>query len=369
MKDVLEYTEDELTQLDVETLLALRHEAESKQTLYNTEQMVLKINMNSLYGALGNQWFPLFNEAMANAITGNGRYFIQMLARNVEKKLQNIIPSNKNYVIYSDTDSIYFQINNFMSEFVQNNNNIDEQVDFANQIEIEHIQPVIKETVDIFTKQLNACNKSVIWAEREIIADAAVFTTKKKYFARVRDSEGVRFPANSPKIKVMGLEIAKSSTPPWVKKKLKEAIPLILDKDFNDLKTWVDDIKDEYKKTHPWELASVSSVSNLAYTLGEKGIPMGSRAAIVYNEYVKKEKLQLKYTLISPGDKTKRLFLTEPNPFKSNIIAFVSEDFVNELVDYIDYDTTFEKTFINPLNLMITAIGWDIENQMQQEEW
>lgn len=366
MKDVLEYTKEELQKLSKEELQKLYKLAENGENLYNTQQLVEKLLINSLYGALGNKHFPLFNADIAAAITGNGRYFIQKLANYIEKRLQELLPNNKDYIIYGDTDSVYYHIEPFMNRYQEQNTglNINEYVNWADNFEKKIIQPVIEQCIKDFADELNAYNKDVIGAEREIISDVSVFTAKKKYYARVRDSEGTRYSENDPYIKVMGLEIIKSSTPTWCKKKLKEAIPIILDKDKESLKKWINNIKQEFRTVDLNTISQVGSVSNINYDLAsDKGIPIGARAALVYNNYIKNNNLENVYMPISPGDKCKKLFLVEPNKFKSNIIAFTNDSFVDEIKNCIDYDTNFEKSFINALNLMVDSLNWNLHQE------
>jgi len=373
MKDVLEYTKEELEQLPNEELQKLLAEAEDLETLYDVRQKVEKLLINGLYGALAAKYFPLFNEDIAAAITGNGRYFIQKLAKYIEKELQRIYPQEKPYIVYGDTDSVYFHIEPFIERYIEKNPGltIDEYVTWADNFEKKVIQPIIKNTIDDFAYELNAHNKDVIGAEREIIADAGVFSAKKKYFARVRDSEGTRYPDDDPYIKVMGLEIIKSSTPKWAKKYLKEAIPHILDKDEAELQKWVQSIKQEYIKAPLIDISHGGGVSNLNYNLQtDKGIPIGSRAALIHNKYIKDSGNQELYTEIYAGDKCKRLFLIEPNPLNSNIVAFTNDAFIKEIKGYIDYDTNFEKTFLNPLNLMIESLKWDMNKETEVlDDW
>lgn len=374
MKDPLEYSEDELRELPLDELQELLRISNSKESLYNTKQLVEKTLMNSLYGALANKWFPLFNEDMAAAITGNGRYFIQKLAVHLEQRLQELNPQDGEYVVYGDTDSIYFQIAPFIQRYIDKNPGLalNDYVEWANQFEKKIIQPVIRNVIDIFAHELNAYNKDKIGVEREIIADSAVFTAKKKYYARVRDNEGTRYPDDAPKIKVMGLEIIKSSTPKWSKKYLKDAIPLILDKDEPELRTWVKSIKKEFVNANLNDIAGVGGVSRLDYVLGKDVVPIGSRAAICHNMYIKENKLDDKYAQIQPGDKCKRLFLLLPNIFNTNIIAYTNDGFVNEIAKYecVDYDTNFEKNFLNPLNLMVEPLNYDLTKETDElDNW
>lgn len=531
MKNVLDYNALELNELNIEELEHLLLLAEDGENEFNTRQLVEKTLMNSLYGALANAHFPLFNEEMAGAITGNGRYFIRKLAANIENKLQSMLPTDKSYIIYSDTDSCvgstlietnngkikiedlykslsgeieirgnnnyikhvktpikaasvnentelqynnityvmkhkvkkrmfkikcngdeviitedhsmivlrnetlieikpkdvlktdklikiylnniqiesgfeiedlgivqewvydmevednhnffgnnilihnscYFQIEPFMDLYQKQNPglSIDEYVDWADSFEKKVIQPIIQHTVDTFCSELNAYNKEKIWAEREAIADVGIFSAKKKYIARVRDSEGTRFAENDPYLKVMGMEIAKSSTPVWAKKKLKESLNIILDKEYSDLLDWIKETKTEFVNADLNDIAQVGTANNLNYNLKtDKGIPIGSRAALCYNNYLKEKNLDSTYTTIQAGDKNKKLFLIEPNPLNSNIVSFASDTFVQEIKDYIDYDTNFDKGFLNALQLMVDSLGWDLNKKTESlDEW
>jgi len=247
---------------------------------------------------------------------------------------------------------------------------INDYVEWADQFEKKVIQPVITRVISDFSRELNAYNKDKIGVEREIIADVAVFTAKKKYYARVRDSEGTRYPVDAPKIKVMGLEIIKSSTPKWSQKYLKEAIPHILDKDEDDLRNWLASIKDEFVQVNLNQIAQVGGVSRLDYDLVQDTVPIGSRAAIRHNMYIAENNLDDKYMPIAGGDKCKRLFLQTPNKFNSDVIAFTNDSFVNELNGLVDYDKNFEKGFMNALNLMVNALGYNLEKETESlDEW
>lgn len=372
LREVLEYTEEELMQLPLPQLRKLLDSAASKERQYTTEQISLKIIINSLYGALANKWFPLFNEKMAQAITGNGRFFIRLVSKNVEEKLQSMEPSTKPYILYNDTDSLYYSIEPFVNMFIAKNPNstLDEQVDFADNFEKKVIAPVIQTTIKEMTHKLNIYNPSVIAADREIIADSAVFIQKKKYLARVRDNEGFRYPEYEPEIKVMGLDIIKSSTPTWSRVKLLDSVEHILDKNEQDLRNWLRNTKSEYLSVNPNDLAQVGGVNNLDYVLGEKGVPIGARSALVHNQYVIDNNLEDVYAMIEAGDKTKRMFLRTPNKFNSNIVAYTNDSFIKEFDGLIDYDMMFEKGFTNALDNMTDALGYNLHKETEElDDW
>ena len=372
LREVLEYTEEELMQLPLPQLRELLDSAASKERQYTTEQISLKIIINSLYGALANKWFPLFNEKMAQAITGNGRFFIRLVSKNVEEKLQSMEPSTKPYILYNDTDSFYYSIEPFVNMFIAKNpeSTLDERVDFADNFEKKVIAPIIQTTIEEITHKLNIYNPSVIAADREIISDVAVFVQKKKYFARVRDNEGFRYSDYEPEFKVMGLDLIRSSTPVWSKEKLSESIEHILDKEEQDLRDWLRTTKSEYLSVNPNNLAQVGSVNNLDYTLGEKGVPIGARSALVHNQYVINNNLEDVYAMIEAGDKTKRMFLRTPNKFNSNIVAYTNDSFIKEFDGLIDYDMMFEKGFTNALDNMTDALGYNLHKETEElDDW
>lgn len=361
--NVLDYTEDELRNLSIPELEVLLKESQAGEQQNTTKQLGLKLIINSLYGAFANKWFPLFNEKVAGAITGNGRFFIRTLGRNIENQLQKMHKlETDTYMIYSDTDSVYYHIEPFVNMFIEKNpdSSINERTDFADNFEKKVIAPIIRATIEEISHKLNAFNPGVINAAREIIADSAVFVQKKKYFARVRDDEGFRFPEHNPYIKVMGLDIIQAGTPTWSKKKLMGSIEPILDKDEQDLRDWLQQTKSEYLDAPVNDIAQHGGVNNMDYILGEKGIPIGSRSALVHNKYIIDNDLTDVYAPIEPGDKTKRIFLKMPNKFHSNIIAYTNDSFVKEFGDCIDYDTMFEKGFTNALDNMTEALGYNL---------
>lgn len=370
--DILEYTREQLEQLDTETLLKIKSECEDNAKLLHSQQMSKKILMNSLYGALANKGFSLFNEKIAQSITGNGRFFIQFSSRKIEDKLQSILPSKNKFVVYNDTDSSYYQIGNIMAEIIKKNPNktINEYVELAIKFEEKIIDPVIQESIKEFSEMFNAHDVGAIGAKREIVADKALFVAKKKYIARVRDAEGVRYPENEPHMKVMGLDLARSAIPEWCKTKMYEALDIILDKSENELKNWIDSCKSEFLKQDLKDITMYGSVSRVDYSLNDKGIPFMCKAGIYYNRYVTSNKLEDKYILIQNDTSVKLMRLNTPNPFGTDLIAYTQDTFEKEFKDYVNYDEQFKKSFLDPLNNMVKVLGYDLYSKTETvEEW
>ncbi len=329
-------------------------------------QLTLKILINSLYGALGNKHFTLANPDMAAAITSSGRFFIQLVANNVERELQALLPSDKPYIIYGDTDSFYYSLQTIVSRKFGENANASTPgiVDWVDSFEKKVVQKIIQDSIEEYAEILNIDDPTQIGVEREIISDRAFFVAKKRYAARVLDSEGVRFSLDDPYIKTMGLEIARSSTPKWVKQKLQESISVILDNDQYGVRKWRDETKLQYQNQPLEDICAVQSVNSLDYDLNEKGVPQGSKAALAHNNWVKQQGLEGEIELLQPGEKYKRCYLLTPNRFGTEIISF-SDSKIAKIIEedgIFDYQTNFQKQFEQPLERMVESMNYDIRD-------
>ena len=536
--DVLNCSREDLEKLSDSELEKLLKYTQDKGNEYYILQIALKTLINSLYGALGNKAFILINEKIAQAITGNGRYFIKSFGRRIEKYLQSLKKWNKPYYIYSDTDSCvgdtlistsqgkikiedlfersgeivknengsfvkrldekilaksmnsdfeiqdkkiiyvmkhkvnkrmfkisvndksviitedhsvmikrndnlisvkpteiletdklisnnikdkvitdnyrvedlgiqeldvydievednhnffgndillhnsaYYTIEPFVEEFLKKNPDasLSETVDFCDKFETEVVQPKIQENIDEFCYYLNAMDKSKCGGKREIIADRFILLKKKKYLCRLRANEATVFPDDAPKIKAMGVELIKSSTPKFSIEHMSEALPILFDGSQKDLREWFEKCKTEFKNAPISDIVANMTVNCVDYDLRKDlSIPINSRASLIYNEFIKKHDLEGSFNLIQAGDKIKYIYLKTPNPLgetikvssgkttklvKPNVIAFVDYNFIQYIKDYIDYDTQFEKTLIKPLEFMANAINFTVKEK------
>lgn len=538
--DVLNCSREDLEKLSDSELEKLLKYTQDKGNEYYILQIALKTLINSLYGALGNKAFILINEKIAQAITGNGRYFIKSFGRRIEKYLQSLKKWNKPYYIYSDTDSCvgdtlistslgkikiedlfersgeivknengsfvkrldekilaksmnsdfeiqdkkiiyvmkhkvnkrmfkisvndksviitedhsvminrndnlisvkpteilktdeliseskqkdllyiienykiedlgiqeldvydievednhnffgndillhnsaYYTIEPFVEEFLKKNPNasLSETVDFCDKFETEVVQPKIQENIDEFCYYLNAMDKSKCGGKREIIADRFILLKKKKYLCRLRANEATVFPDDAPKIKAMGVELIKSSTPKFSIEHMSEALPILFDGTQKDLREWFEKCKTEFKNAPISDIVANMTVNSVDYDLRKDlGIPFNSRASLIYNEFIKKNNLEGSFNLIQAGDKIKYIYLKTPNTLGEtivnstgrsvkktypNVIGFIDDNFIQYIKDYIDYDTQFEKTLIKPLEFMTNAINFTVKEK------
>ena len=209
--------------------------------------------------------------------------------------------------------------------------------------------------------------------KRENIADRGIWTAKKRYILNVWNSEGVQY--TEPKLKVMGIESVKSSTPAPCRKMLKDAFKLLMTSTEDDVIDYIDNCRKEFKKLTPEEVSfprSVSDVQKYKSTsdIYTKGTPIHCRGALLYNHYIKQKKLTNKYSFIQNGEKIKFCYLKKPNIIHENVISFIQE-FPKELgIDkYVDYDLQFEKAFLEPLKVILDSIGWQVEKSVNLESF
>ena len=337
----------------------------------NNLQMAMKIALNSAYGAMGNQYFRYFDIRMAEGITTSGQLSIQWMANEFNRYLNKILKTEgKDFVIAIDTDSIYLTLEELVEHFA-GDKDTDGKIRYMDKVCEDIFQPFIDTTYQKLAEYMNAYSQKMIM-KREVLADKGLWVAKKNYVLNVHNSEGVQYA--TPKQKVLGLAMVRSSTPAVIRKELKKSINVILDGSEKVVQKYIADYKNEFL-TYPVEaIAFPRGVSGLKQYAGspiyQKGCPIAVRAALLYNHYVKKFGIDKKYPLIREGDKVKFIYLRTPNPFHENVIAFLQElpkEF--NLDSYIDYDTQFDKTFVEPLKTIIEPLNWRAEETASLEDF
>ena len=342
---------------------------------YNNFQLVRKIQLNSAYGAIGNEWFRYFDTRMAEAITLSGQLSIRWIADKLNEFLNTTLETDDyDYVVASDTDSIYLRLGNLVDKTCSGKST-KEIVDYLDKASEKIILPFIKKKYDDLAVMMSSYENKMVM-EREVIADSGVWTAKKRYMLNVHNSEGV--PYEQPKLKIMGIETTRSSTPQVVRTWLKEAIRMVLQEDEETVISFIDNVRTEFNQQPPENIAFPRSVNNLKKWKDSANIyisatPIAVKGALIYNHYIKKMGLIKRYPLIQDGEKIKFLYLKKPNPVggicgRDHVISFpsnVPKEF--DLDTYINYDLQFEKSFLDPLKTILDAIGWKHEHSASLE--
>jgi DNA polymerase elongation subunit (family B) len=330
---------------------------------YNNRQMASKILLNSLFGACANKYFRFFDNRIAEGITLTGQLIIQKVVIAINEYFNKACETEGvEYAFYADTDSCYITLENLRVKYFKDKTK-EQTIDIINTICEEQITKVVNKACRKLSDYTNAFDPTKVYFKREAISDSGIWVAKKRYALNVFDNEGVRY--KEPKLKVMGLEIVRSSTPEVVRKSLKEAVRIALTGDEQNLQDYIVKVEQEFRSLPLEDISfprSVNGISKYASTstIYTKGTPIHVRGSLLYNNLLKKYKLEKKYESIKEGDKIKFVYLREPNTLREDCIAYISalpKDF--ELHSYIDYDLMFQKTFLDPMMTILNCIGWE----------
>ena len=332
---------------------------------YDNIQMAKKISLNSAYGAIGNNWFRYYDLMVATAITTAGQLSIRWIEKSINEYLNKILQTKEqDYVLASDTDSVYITFDRLVDKLFEEGTETRKIISFLDKVASEKLEPFIDKSYTSLAETMNAYSQKMNM-KREVIADKAIWTAKKRYILNAWDIEGVRF--KDPQLKIMGIEAVKSSTPAPCREKIKEALKIIMNGDEESLNSFIQNFRTEFMSLPPEDIAYPRSCNGVKKFAGEStlfalGAPIHVKGAILYNHLVRKQKLQNKYPLILEGDKIRFLHLRQPNIFQSTAFSFITS--VPKELDIqskIDYDVQFEKSFVEPLKFITDKINWIID--------
>ena len=361
-------------------LLTRKKQLEKDISKYKNLQLAKKVQLNSAYGALGNQYFRFFDVRMAESITLSGQLSIRWIEARVNEYLNKLLKTEgEDYVIASDTDSLYITFDRLVNQVFTKGDGVqnldtDRVVKFLDDVAQKKIEPFIDQSYQNLADLMNVYDQKM-FMKREAIADKGIWTAKKRYALNVYDNEGVRY--TEPKLKVMGLEIVKSSTPQSCRDALKGAVKLIMSSDEATVQKYIADFKEKFRTLPFEEVAFPRGVTDLTkYTTNGdelefmKSTPIHVRGSLLYNHLLKQHKLEKRYESIKDGEKIKFCYLKTPNPIRQNVLSIMSslpKEF--GLNQYIDYDTQFDKAFLEPISAILSAIGWSSEKKATLEDF
>ena len=339
---------------------------------YNNFQLVRKIQLNSAYGAIGNEYFRYYDVRMAEAITLSGQLSIRWIINHLNDFLNKTLETEDvDYVVASDTDSVYLTLDGLVRKFLPNETRKEKIVDFLDKSSNKILQPFIdKKYSELFNLMSAYDNKMVM--EREVIADVGVWTAKKRYMLNVHDSEGVRYEV--PKMKIMGIETTRSSTPAIVRQELKKAISIVLTGTEDEIHEFIANFKTKFFGMDPEEIAFPRSVNGLnryrdSMSIYKKATPIAVKGSLLYNHFLKKMKLDKKYSTIMDGEKVKFIYLKEPNPIQEPVVSFISSiPKEMDLHRFVNYNKQFQSSFLDPLENILSVVGWSSEKRNTLED-
>lgn len=360
-----------LSQYTRDTLENLLHVCKAESILCNTNQISRKVLINSLYGALGNEKFRYYDLRNASAITLFGQLAIQWIERKINEYLNQLCGTeNYSYVRYCDTDSVYVHVVAVIekiggeSRFKTTN----DLVDFLDKFGRERMEPIIDKGYRELCEYMNNY-EHLMFMDREAIAGPPLgsdgiggfWTGKKRYGLNVWDMEGTRYA--EPKLKIMGLETQRSSTPTACRKSLKECIRRLLQEGEKSLQDYYDQFDSEFRNLHYTDVAAVSSANHLGkYSDGNnnpiKGAPSQVKAALTFNRCAE----QYGFDGVKEGEKVMILPLKDKNPFNDTWFGWPSGTKIPsvleaEVLKYVDWKLLFEKTFDKPIKAITDATG------------
>jgi len=344
------------------------YEIEREIVTLNNQQMAVKILMNSLYGALSNEYFRYYDMRVAESITVSGQLTIRWAEDTINKYMNKILKTdNDDYIIAIDTDSLYVR----MSKLVEQVNPKD-PIKFLDKVANEKLEPLMAKAYDELFNYMNAYEQKMVMA-REVIADKGIWTGKKHYALNVYNNEGVQY--KEPKLKIMGIEVVRSSTPQPVRDMLRDTIKVIMNHDEEATQKYIDDCRQKFMSLAAEDIAFPRGVSELEKwqdraSLYKKGTPIHVRGALLYNHFLHKYGIEQKYESIFSGEKIKFVYLKMPNYIQENVVAFnsvIPDEF--KIRQFVDYELQFEKAFLEPLKNILDVIGWTTEKQMTLEDF
>ena len=352
----------------IETVLEDKNQVtylEKQVARYNNLQLAKKVTLNSAYGALGNQYFRFFDTRIAEGITTAGQLSIRWIEKKINQYMNNLLKTDDvDYVIASDTDSIYLNMGPLVKKLYPDTSDTQKVIKFMDKVCDDKIQPFIDASYEELKEYVNAFQQRMEM-KRESLADKAIWVAKKNYILNVYNSEGVAYA--KPKLKMMGISAIRSSTPSACRAKIKEAINIVITQTEDDLHKFIEKFRSEFKKLSVEDIAFPRSVNGLkeyadAAHIFKKGTPIHVKGVLVYNHLLREMNLTKRYQEIKEGEKIKFVYLKQPNIYNNNTLAFLSG--IPKQLDaeqYIDYDLQFEKSFLEPLDIILSSINWKSE--------
>lgn len=340
---------------------------------YNNLQNAMKVCLNSAYGTIGTPHFRFFDIRVAEAITMSGQMCIRWIIDQTNAYMNKILETDGvDYVIASDTDSIYLDLGAVVDKFIPKEKNKKKIINMLDKFCADRLQKFIDSSFGELAEHLNAHSQKMLM-KREVLADKGIWTSKKHYILNVYNSEGVEYA--TPQIKAVGMSMVQSSTPSFFRERMKKAVEIIMNGTEDDLCEFIEKVREDMMTVPMTEISFPRGTNDIGKwgdqdTTYSKGTPIHVRGSLIFNKLIESHHLEKKYEMIRDGDKVKFIYLREPNTVRSNIISFVNRlppEF--DLDSFVDYDMQFEKAFVKPMELITKVIGWKTKQSSSLDDF
>lgn len=359
------YTKEQLSEMTDDELLTLLKKRENDAAKYDVMQLGLKVTLNSAYGMIGNEYSRYFDTRIAEGITVSGQLSIRWIERKLDEYLNKICGTEgHSFAVAGDTDSIYISLAPLVQKFFPDAPK-EKIVSALDKICEDKIQPVIDAAYKELAEYMNAYQQKMFMA-REVIADRGLWRAKKNYALNVWNSEGVAY--DEPKLKIMGIESTRSSTPEVCRDGIKDTIKLIMTAKESDVQDYIKAFKEKFYSLPVEDISRNSGVKDIEKWAVPEGFkpktPYHVKGSMVYNRMLAEKGLKSEYRTIRNGDKVKLVYLKKANPTHNNTIAYpdiLPPEF--GLEKYVDKSTQYRKTYLDPVESLLSIIGWTAEKK------
>ena len=349
---------------------------EAEIAFWDKRQLVKKINLNSLYGAILNPGCRFFDKRIGQSTTLTGRQIVKHMSAETNKTITGEYDHTGKSVIYGDTDSVYFSAWPVLKDEVEAGK-IQWSKDNVIQL-YDQIAEQVNGTFQQFMAKAFHCPKSraeVIAAGREIVASSGLFITKKRYAALVYDIEGFRTDTDGKpgKVKAMGLDLRRSDTPVYMQEFLMEILLMVLqDYKDEDVLERITKFRKEFESMPGWEKGSpkrankISHYRKLEEKQGKANMPGHVRASLNWNTLKRMNGDKYSQEIVD-GMKV-IVCKMKQNPLGYTSIAYPTDELrIPEWFKELPFDeSAMSETIIdNKLDNLIGVLDYDLESTKQ----
>jgi DNA polymerase elongation subunit (family B) len=352
---------------------AIKAENKIEEEYWDKRQLVKKINLNSLYGAILNVGCRFFDNRIGQSTTLTGR----QIAKHMASKINEVVTGEYDHVgkaiIYGDTDSAYFTAYNSLKNEIQKG---EIPWDKETVIKIyDNVAEEVNSTFSQFMQDAFHCPKSrgeVIKAGREIVAVKGLFITKKRYAVLYFDKEGKRLDQEGKpgKIKAMGLDLKRSDTPEFMQDFLSEILERVLNgTGEKEILERIQEFRTEFKARPGWEKGSPRRANNITEyeekekKSGKTNMPGHVRASINWNNL--KRMNGDKYSMQIVDGMKVIVCKLKSNPLEYTSVAYpVDELRLPKWFQELPFDHAEMESVIinNKIENLIGVLEWDLES-------